>query len=392
MDVDQLRKTVEWLDEERRKDKAEIAALQERLAGAQAEIASNAARLQRMESDLSSTGAFIQKVSRFGEMLDQLRLELTRQIAGIEQRRGDSDRESERLHQIEREGVNRAIGDVRKAVEGIPRLEQDIVARREEEKRVAKALLDLQKRIADVSKRDDEYTRAVALLEEARRQDSKRIVELQSEAPELRKRVDEYKAKLEVIEEIVRRNDYRINEVVASESERRAAQSAWMEQQAVTLASHDRWWVEFKDKAEAVYRSTEQYDERMSAYAETHRNMRQALDEYKHYLELIERRSAELGEIQRLAEDRFRQEWNTFLADEQKRWTTHLLLRDEQWREHDRNYEKSLDRIATVEDEQVTIEEQVRAIRDLDSARLQSMANVLREWLAEYDQTFVKVR
>jgi chromosome segregation ATPase len=392
MDVDQLRKTVEWLDEERRKDKAEIAALQERLAGAQAEITANASRVQRMEADLSSSTAFIQKVSRFGEMLDQLRLELTRQIAGIEQRRGEADREADRLHQIEREGVTRAIGDLRKGLEPLPKLEQDIAARKEEEKRVAKALIDLQKRISDVSKRDDEYTRAVALLEEARRQDSKRIVELQSEAPELRKRVDEYKAKLEVIEEIVRRNDYRINEVVASESERRSAQSAWMEQQAVTLASHDRWWIEFKEKAEGLYRASEQYDERMRAYAETHRSMRQALDEYKHYIEIIERRSSELSEIQRLAEDRFRQEWNTFLADEQKRWTTHLLLRDEQWREHDRGFEKFVDRVANVEDELVGIEDQLRAIRDLDSARLQAAANVLREWLAEYDQTFVKVR
>jgi hypothetical protein len=67
-------------------------------------------------------------------------------------------------------------------------------------------------------------------------------------------------------------------------------------------------------------------------------------------------------------------------------------LRDEQWREHDRASDKSLDRIATVEDELVTLEDQVRALRDLDSSRLQAMANVLREWLAEYDQTFVKVR
>jgi hypothetical protein len=130
----------------------------------------------------------------------------------------------------------------------------------------------------------------------------------------------------------------------------------------------------------------------MRAYAETHRNMRLALDEYKHYIEIIERRSSELSEIQRLAEDRFRQEWTSFLADEQKRWTTHLLLRDEQWREHDRNYDKSLDRLAGLEDELTTIEDQLRAIRDLDSSRLQSMATVVREWLAEYDQTFVKVR
>jgi hypothetical protein len=325
-------------------------------------------------------------------MLDQLRLELTRQIAAVEQRRGESDREAERLRQIERDGVNRAIADLRKPIEAMPKVEQEMVARKEEEKRVAKALIELQKRIADVSKRDDEYTRAVALLEEARRQDSKRIVELQGEAPELRKRVDDSKAKMEVLEELVRRNEVRITEVVGAENERRTAQSSWMEQQAVTLANYDRWWAEFKERADAIFRSTSEYEGRMRDYAETHRGMKQALDEHKHYLELMERRASEVAEIQRLAEERFRQEWNTFLADEQKRWTTHLLLRDEQWREHDRNYERIHDRLATLEDDQTAVDAQVRAIRELDSTRLQAMANVLREWLAEYDQSFVKVR
>jgi hypothetical protein len=197
---------------------------------------------------------------------------------------------------------------------------------------------------------------------------------------------------MEVLEELVRRNEVRITEVVGAENERRTAQSSWMEQQAVTLANYDRWWAEFKERADAIFRSTSEYEGRMRDYAETHRGMKQALDEHKHYLELMERRASEVAEIQRLAEERFRQEWNTFLADEQKRWTTHLLLRDEQWREHDRNYERIHDRLATLEDDQTAVDAQVRAIRELDSTRLQAMANVLREWLAEYDQSFVKVR
>ena len=43
MDTDQLAKTVQWLDDERRKDKQDVAALQERLAG----LASDNTALQR---------------------------------------------------------------------------------------------------------------------------------------------------------------------------------------------------------------------------------------------------------------------------------------------------------------------------------------------------------
>ena len=35
----------------------------------------------------------------------------------------------------------------------------------------------------------------------------------------------------------------------------------------------------------------------------------------------VERRINEVAEVQRLAEEQFRQEWTTFKADDQKRWT-----------------------------------------------------------------------
>ncbi len=44
----------------------------------------------------------------------------------------------------------------------------------------------------------------------------------------------------------------------------------------------------------------------------------------------VERRINEITEIQRLAEERFRQEWVTFKADDQKRWTNYTLTLEEQ--------------------------------------------------------------
>jgi len=52
MELDQLAKTVDWLDDERRKDKQELAALQTRLAAAVAENTTLARRLQELESEV----------------------------------------------------------------------------------------------------------------------------------------------------------------------------------------------------------------------------------------------------------------------------------------------------------------------------------------------------
>ncbi len=154
----------------------------------------------------------------------------------------------------------------------------------------------------------------------------------------------------------------------------------------------DRAWADVRQRAEAVIRDTEDFSRRMETYSETHRQMKKTIEETYVNFERIERRIAEAAEIQRLTDERFRQEWAAFLADEQKRWTTHMLLRDEQWRDHDRQSGKLAERVTVVEDELPDLRETLRALQALDQARLQSLFNVVRELLAEYDQTLTKVR
>jgi len=83
---------------------------------------------------------------------------------------------------------------------------------------------------------------------------------------------------------------------------------------------------------------------------------------------------------------------NAFLADEQKRWTTHMLLRDEQWRDHDRQSGKMSDRLAALEDQLPDVSETIRGMQAIDQSRLQALFNFARELVAEYDQTLTKVR
>jgi TolA-binding protein len=47
-------------------------------------------------------------------------------------------------------------------------------------------------------------------------------------------------------------------------------------------------------------------------------------------IERFERRINEISEVQRLNDERFRQEWNAFKADDLKRWTNYLLNQEEQ--------------------------------------------------------------
>ena len=325
-------------------------------------------------------------------MLSQVRLDVTKQIEQLESRRADAEREHDRLRQVEREGSNRALADLRKLVDAVPRLEQDMAARKEEERRVGKVLSDIQTKSGEIMRRDEERARSMAALEEGRRQDGKRVVDLQAEMPEQRKRIDESRAKIEILEDLVRRNDVKVSEMLSLENERRLSQLAWMETQQVAAAERERAWNELRQRAESILRDTEDFGHRMETYSETHRQMKKALEEYFLNLERIDRRINEANEIQRLSEERLKQEWNAFLADEQKRWTTHMLLRDEQWRDNDRVMGKLADRTERLEEQSTDVRETVRGLQAVDQQRLQALYTLLREFMAEYDQSLTKVR
>jgi len=392
MDLEQAAKTIQWLDDERRKDKQEITALQERLASLSEENSALARRLQQLEADLSSVNNSFQKVNKMDSLLDGYRKEMTRQVEEIERRRAEGEKEAERLRKIEREAVNKALADLRRALDGLPKLEREAAGRREEEGRISRLVGELQLKVAEFNKHVDERNRAVTVLDEGRRQDVKRIVELQSESGEVRKRLDENRAKLEILEDMIRRTDSRLAEVFSAENERKTAQSQWLEAQAVAQTERERAWQDLRTTTEASLRELEDYARRVDHYAAGFRDMRRVVEEARQLSDLVERRVAEAAEVHRLADERHRQEWASFLADDQKRWTTHMLMRDEQWREHDRAAAKELERLAEQEDQLAELGSLLRQMQATDANRMQTLLSVVRELAAEYDPSYTKVR
>lgn len=389
---DQLAKTVQWLDDERRKDKQEMAALQERLAGLTAENAAWQRKIQQLESDLAASTATLQRLAKIDEILDGYRREMTRQLEELEQRRADASREDDRLRKVEREGLNKSLADLRKGVENIGKLEREAQARKDEENRLSRLMAELQNKVSEFNRYLDERLRSITVVEEGRRQDAKRITELQTEMTDLRKRVDENRGKLDVVEDVARRVDARLGELFMAETERRNLQMQWLDAQAIVQAERERAFNDMQAKVEAAVRSIEEYAHKVDQYAEANRDIKRSADDFKQMTALMERRLNEAAEIQRLAEERFRQDWAAFLADDQKRWTTHMLLRDEQWREHDRLNVKQFERLDALEEQTSELFDAVRHMQSLDASRLQALLNLVREMVAEYEQNFAKVK
>ncbi|HSF81728.1 MAG TPA: hypothetical protein VLA49_10865, partial [Anaerolineales bacterium] len=107
---------------------------------------------------------------------------------------------------------------------------------------------------------------------------------------------------------------------------------------------------------------------------------------------LVERRLNEITEIQRLAEERFRQEWVTFKADDQKRWTNYTLTQEEQRGEANRQYEKLADRISNMEDLVQEFSDLIGQMNEQTEKRMQSLLAMTHEWVSAYERTIGRMR
>lgn len=373
MDIQQALRLIEWLDEERRKDRQTIATLEERLGGQQEMIDGLARRLNGMESDQSMLRTEHSTTGTPHETADQLRREMRQLVETVETKRLNAERESQRVGEMQREQVMRTIREIEEKTERIGRQTVELPGFQMERDRLAGVVSDVQLKIDDLNKRFDDPERRIAYLEEQRRQDARRITELETQLQDTRKALESVRPKIALIEDLSIRNERRIQEISNTDRERREQIQQFIDQQTLLNQTRDQETAGLIRRFEEHDRVMEQNIQRFETWSEAYRAMRQIIEDFHRIGERLERRINEVAEMQRLSEDRFRQEWNAYRTDDQKRWKQYTLSSDEVWRRHDEDFA-----------------EYVKLIQALQTELPIIQANVNRLWQMERDRAAIE--
>ncbi|MBM4465615.1 MAG: hypothetical protein FJ014_08705 [Chloroflexi bacterium] len=336
MDRTQVTQMLTWLDEERRRDKAELAKLQQRVESQSAEIAEQARRVQELEGRLARTQAQLTKFPQLEKALDQLRAELVFLVEQNEERRRKADLDAERVRQVDRDSQARVLGEIRKELQKLPRYEEELQLRRAEDQRLGEVLLSLQQQITDLGRDLENRTRNLPYLEEQPRQNAKRIAELQQETPELFKRTEEQSTKLQLLEELVRKNDHRIGELDLLGGQLKREQAEFFESIRLSDQHRERQLVEWAEQMEGQRQQMKGYEVQMRQSAELYGENKQALAALEKFEERLKRDQAEVAELQRLAEKRQRDQLDEWQAEDEKRWKKNVLIWEQHWRAQER--------------------------------------------------------
>jgi chromosome segregation ATPase len=385
MDINQAARMIEWLDEERRRDKSMIATMEERLAQQQDVIDALQKRLNSVESDQTIMRNQFVPTGRDLDMQEQMRKEMRQMIEQIEAKRLTAEREAERRAELSRENMLRPVRELEERMTSVARQTGEMPVLQMDRERFASSITILQQRVDDIYKKLEEPDRRLAFLEEQRRQDVRRVSEMETEMPEIKKQVDSIRPKISLIEDLSLRNERRAQEITNSDRERREQIQQFIDQQTLLLQQRDQQVEEllrrFGDQDDAMQRNMERFE----TWEETYRSMKNIIDDFNRIGDRLERRINEVAEMQRLSEERFRQEWNNWRADDQKRWKQFTLSNDEVWRGHDKDFERFVTRMDEIVEQLGPLHDSLARLWQLERERAQLYRERYQSLLSEFD-------
>ncbi|MEJ2147975.1 MAG: hypothetical protein P8Z40_00695 [Chloroflexota bacterium] len=167
MENNQTERMVAWLDEERRKDKALIAKLEERSSTQAALLEEQARRIHSLDGELAAMRGTQLTIGTFDESMGRLRSEFLDALEQTRARREKVDEDLKRLREMDRDALTKALEAHQQDV--VNRLERELQPRKAEVERFSRVAQDLQTFADNLSKRLEDFERTLSFLEEQRR-------------------------------------------------------------------------------------------------------------------------------------------------------------------------------------------------------------------------------
>ena len=387
----QIINKIEWLDEQRRSDRKIVVELRERISAFQDHNKELLFRIAEMESEIKKAQQLAASASKVDEIIDKNRSDFITSLDNIESLRTKSEVEMERLRILDRDAVNKTIGNMQDKLGKLRDIEEQLSVKDEENSRLRSEMSELTISINKVIRMSDQVEHTITTVEERSIQDGKRISDFKGDLNNLRILLDDIRPKLESLEDANLSNHNHINDLMTMETDRQAEQSTWIEQQSIALSERERWWSELQNKSKEVETTIQESALRMEEFSNTHSDMKHALSNLDNNFMSVENKISDFTELQRHTLDRHKQEWKDFVERNDQQWTEHQLVRAEQWKENGRVTQKFLKRLENIEEDVKETMDLVSQMRSMDQDRLKEMFSAIRKFLAVYEKPTKKV-
>ncbi|MCE7858641.1 MAG: hypothetical protein DYG86_02495 [Chloroflexi bacterium CFX2] len=385
MEFEQIVKRLEFLDKQQRELKGNLAALKESLESFEATVDAVSKQIKTISRQMTEIAPAAKRMDQFESILAKQRTDILKLIDENEKNRTKAEKDAAKRIQGEIGELNKTISQVKTSFNP-SEINKQIRERADENTRAVNDIREIKASVEEALRANEDVRHSIMANEETRKNDLKRISDIQGELTALRKRIDENRDKASIQGDSIRNVENRITELLASELERKQSQSAFLDQQRVAQVDRDRGWKEWQEKFIAFQKDAEAMDVQVQKLDETLRSAKKAQDTYMELNSKLERRINEVTEMQRLAEERLRQEWISFKADDQKRWTGYTLSSEEAFRDLRKEVRKSEEQTTAMSEIAQSLRDQVHQTTDVSEKQMQELMNILHEWMTSYQR------
>lgn len=392
MENEQFEKRVDWLDSERRKADQTITQLEKRVALLEEALASNQELTNAYKREMSRLNTTADRIAEFSREIRTNKSEIETEVHSNAEESKKHQREFENRLQVEQRKVGKTIESLRKDLGEIDALRSEVRARQAGEARLGERIEELNRSLETVNKNEVERQELAASLEDARKKDDRRISEMQGEVSATVGLSEKTLARVEKIADDQRRVQNKFEDLASQVKKNHEAQQEKSKQMAADQLSRERVWSDWETRFETIERQSEEIAVRLKDIETIDLAVKRARSSFDDLVEKINRRVNELTEVQRLGEQRFRQEWSTFQADSQKRWSGFKLGQEESQRQAARQRDKLTEQATQLEDSLQDVRDITQHLSEQTERYLQNLMESVQDSLAERERFFNSTR
>jgi chromosome segregation ATPase len=376
MDNEGILKKIEQLEEQTVSLKKAVSAQNKLVNDANSKVEKFLEIVRDQSSEITRLNNQIGSLTPIDAALSKLRIDMNKLIAESEKRVLLEAKMQDNLRDQEMQSIGQNIEKMKKDLE--EEINRKIKVFLDENSRIVQRNKEIETRVDEKISNTEDQKGYLDLLQQEVRQNKKIVDSHANDLDFLKTRQEDLRQKMDNLMDDVRGDENRVNEIVASEAERRSAFVAFVEQQNILKKDQEKTWGNWQTQFDSTIKSINVLIPELQNQQFELNKTKAAFDEIS---SKFERRANELTEMYRLMDQKFRKEWDTYIADAEKRWANFTLTFDDRQGSYTEQFEKVRERMLAVEDRTSDMQEALLIMSREIQKGMHSLMNMVNNWM-----------
>lgn len=363
MDPAQSAQMINWLDEEMRRDKAQIADLRDLLQKQAIELGDQRKRYEDLQGRFTRLQGEVGRMTQVDQAIQQLKAEMTSVLQNVREELRRHDQQALQTRQVEHEADAKAYLELSQRVERLLTLEDKVAVVTKEQQRQNEALSGQRQLLDDVNKEFVRRSDQDRLDEDEHKRELGRMDALQQAVDSIRTQMESFAARFQYVERWARASAERTAQVQAFRVEMQRIQGEIQEAQRRGEQRLERQIREWSTVTENAHRDQEVWGNQLRIFTEQHERTKKALASVQDLTKQLRVAQDEARQALELGIEKQRRQLREWQGENEKRWTRYLAQWEYRWNEQRKLDEALTGRVEELEVGRKSLEQGLQGLR-----------------------------